>query len=70
MINTTMTKQNVDFNVDNYEGDYIGFQAYFESPVEVSSALPLLVFRFGCLTFGYVGCSFGCSPNPRWVSVL
>ena len=38
MINTTMTKQNVDSLVDGFEGDFIGFQTYFES-VAVSSAL-------------------------------
>ena len=31
MINTTMTKENVDFTTDNFEGDFIGFQAFFES---------------------------------------
>ena len=31
MINTTMTKKNVDFTTDNFEGDFIGFQAFFES---------------------------------------
>ena len=33
MINTTMTKKNVDYIVDNYEGDYFGFQTYFESTI-------------------------------------
>ena len=32
-INTTMTKKNVDFVTDNFEGDYFGFQKYFESTV-------------------------------------
>ena len=46
MINTTMTKQNVDFTVDNFEGDFIGFQTYLES-TPVSSTPPLSVFRLG-----------------------
>ena len=32
MINTTMTQQNVDYIVNNFEGNFIGFQAYAESP--------------------------------------
>ena len=38
MINTTMTKENVDYMVNNFEGDFIGFQAYMESS-SVSLAL-------------------------------
>ena len=38
MINTTMTKQNVDFSVNSFEGDFIGFQSYLES-LSVSSIL-------------------------------
>ena len=30
MINTTMTKQNVNFSINSFEGDFIGFQAYME----------------------------------------
>lgn len=40
MINTTMTKTNVDYSVNNFPGDYIGFQGYMES-VNVSLVLPL-----------------------------
>ena len=43
MINTTMTKQKVDYVVNGYEGDFIGFQTDVES-VSVNSTLPLLVF--------------------------
>lgn len=43
MINTTMTKQNVDYMVNSFEGDFIGFQTYMES-LAVSSTLPPLVF--------------------------
>ena len=50
MINTTMTQQNVDYILDNFEGDFAGFHAYFENTIVVSLALPFLVFRFGCLT--------------------
>ena len=46
MINTTMTKKNVDFTVGNFEGDFIGFQTYLES-TPVSSTPPLSVFRLG-----------------------
>jgi tyrosinase len=46
MINTTMTKENVDFIVDNFGGDFIGFQSYYES-LQVSLILPVLDFRFG-----------------------
>ena len=31
MINTTMTKDNVNFVVNNFEGDFIGMQGYAES---------------------------------------
>jgi tyrosinase len=31
MINTTMTKQNVDHVVNNFEGDFFGFHTYAES---------------------------------------
>ena len=31
MVNVTMTKQNVDYIVNNFEGDYFKFQGYFES---------------------------------------
>lgn len=31
MINTTMTKQNVEYSVNNFEGNFIGFQTYVES---------------------------------------
>lgn len=42
-INTSMTKENVDYIVNNYQGDYIGFQTYFET-LNVSSTLLSLVF--------------------------
>ena len=45
MMNTTMTKENVDYILDKYEGDYFGFQTYFESAT-VSLVLPLLIFCF------------------------
>jgi hypothetical protein len=40
MINTTMTKQNVDFIVNSFEGDFFGFQTYFAA-LQVSLALPV-----------------------------
>ena len=69
MMNTTMTQQNVDFILDTYEGDFFGFQTYFES-IPVSLALSLLSFPFGCLTLSCVGASRGRSPNSRRVSTL
>ena len=39
MINTTMTKTNVDYSVNNFPGDLIGFQGYMES-VNVCSIFP------------------------------
>ena len=41
MINTTMTKENVDYTVNGFEGDFIGFQAYVESVAVSSTSLPL-----------------------------
>ena len=67
MINTTMTTENVDFIVNNYEGDFFGFQTYFESAI-VSLALPDLIFRFGCLTLSNVGAAWGYSPSHGRVS--
>jgi tyrosinase len=68
MINTSMTEQNVNFSVNSFEGDFIGFQAYMESP-PVSLALLLLIFRFG-LTLSRLGCSSGCSLDRFCVSTL
>ena len=39
LINTTMTKENWDYTVNGFEGDFIGFQTYTES-VAVSSTSP------------------------------
>ena len=36
MINTTMTEQNVNFIVNNFEGDFFGFHSYFENTIVVS----------------------------------
>ena len=71
MINTTMTKEAVDFVVNSHEGDLFGFQAYFESPV-VGLVLrrPLLIFRFGWLTFSRVGTPRRCSLHRWRVSAL
>ena len=44
MINTTMTKENVDNVLTNFDGDFIGFHTYSES-FTVS-------FTFHCLLFG------------------
>jgi len=41
MINTTMTKENVDKSVNGFEGDFIGFHTFVES-LGVSSVSPLV----------------------------
>ena len=46
MINTTMTKENVDGMVANFTGDFFGFQAYFESPAVSPTLLFTLSHRF------------------------
>ena len=69
MINTTMTKENVDYIVNNYEGDYFGFQAYFESTA-VSPVLLLLILQFGFLTLSHAGNAYRWSFNHGRVSAL
>ena len=32
MVNTAVTKQNVDYIVNNFEGNFVGFRTYSESP--------------------------------------
>ena len=44
MINTTMTKKNVEYLVNNFEGDFTGFQAYLQS-IFVSQTLFLTLSR-------------------------
>ena len=46
MINTTMTQQNVDFILNNFEGDFFGFQAYFENTIVVSPSFAILIYLF------------------------
>jgi len=43
MINTTMTKTNVDYVVNNFKGNFIGFNTYTES-INVSSTFLHLFF--------------------------
>jgi len=45
MINTTMTKESVTYSVNNFEGDFIGFHTYVESPSVSSTSPPLLFGR-------------------------
>ena len=47
MINTTFSRENVDYLINSFEGDFLGFSAYYEA-VAVSLAPPFLFFRFGC----------------------
>ena len=70
MINTTMTKENVDYLVDSYEGDFFGFQAYFEGLTRVGLVLPPSVFWPVRLTLTHAGASHGCSLNHGRVSGL
>ena len=42
MVNTTMTKQNVDYIVNDFEGDFTGFQAYVDS-LPMDSTPPTVV---------------------------
>lgn len=70
MMNTTMTKENVDHVVNNFEGNFFGFQSYLESTA-VSLASTISGFRSRCLTHNnHVGDSYRWSPDPRRVSVL
>ena len=68
MINTTMTKENVDYLVDSYEGDFFGFQAYFEGLTRVGLVLPPSVFWLVHLTLTRAGASHGRSLNHGRVS--
>ena len=43
MINSSITKENIEYTVNNFEGDFIGLQAYTES-VAVSRSSPLSGF--------------------------
>ena len=53
MINKTMTKENVDYMVDGFTGDFIGFQAYMESVAVSSTSSPL---SSAVLTHPYRAC--------------
>jgi len=68
MINTTFTKEVVDFNVNSFTGDYIGFQTYLES---ISGPHPGPHIILGGDMSGL--CPFGlappaCYPGMRWSS--
>ena len=65
MINTTMTKQNVDYTVDNFEGDYIGLQAYTESPSVSSTRLVPAVLT--CPNRAFTVASISSSMGKRVV---
>ena len=47
MVNQTFTKENVDYLVNNYEGDFFGFRAYFENIFKVSLAPRSRFFGLG-----------------------
>jgi tyrosinase len=66
MINTTMTKDNVDFCVNNFPGDFIAFQSYVESLPGIHGGAHLILS--GDMT-GF--CSNGAVPpacigGPKW----
>lgn len=47
MPNTTMTYENVSVMVDGFDGDFIGFQAYFEAVSRISRGrLPTSTYLF------------------------
>jgi len=56
MINTTFTKEDVDYTVNNFQGDFIGFQAYVE-PAVSSTSPPLFL---AILTHPYRACILAC----------
>jgi len=66
MINTTMTKANVDYIVSNYTGDYIDFQAYFESlnGTHIGAHLILGGDMTGLCSNGAVAPA--CVAGPKW----
>jgi len=66
MVNTTMTQTNVDYQINNFEGDFFGFQAYAESSVGIHPGAHLIIA--GDMT-GF--CSNGAAPpdcyvGPKW----
>ena len=61
MPNTTMTRENVASMVDGFDGDFIGFHAYFESPSV--SCIP----RSGWGTPTHL---FDCKPGTPWRSTF
>jgi len=65
MINTTMTKQNVDGLIANYTGDYFGFQSYFESSTgaHIGGHLSLGGDMTGLCP---KGAPAGCAYGPKW----
>jgi tyrosinase len=65
MVNNTMTKENVDFIVNNFEGDYMEFQHYFESPNGTHIGAHLLLG--GDMTgFCPADAPASCVPGPKW----
>ena len=67
MINTTMTKDNVDYLVNSFEGDFFGFQEYAES---TNVSLTFHYMFFGHPDPLHIGHSPWRTSHPRWVSVL
>lgn len=66
MLNTTFTKENVEFTVDSFGGDYVNFQAYLEG---ISGPHPGPHLILGGDMAGF--CPFGleppaCHAGMRW----
>jgi len=66
MVNTTMTKENVDFIVSNFQGDFIDFQAYFESTNGTHFGAHVILGgdMTGFCPDGLVPPA--CYPGPKW----
>jgi len=64
MINTTMTKENVDYVTSNYEGNYMAFQGYFESTSGVHLGAHLIVG--GDMAGFCPSVSPGCVYGTKW----
>ena len=76
MINTTFTKENVDYTINSFTGDYINFQAYLENINGPHPGAHIMLGgdMLGMCPFGldipncYAGMKW--SPNGRGLSLL
>jgi len=63
-VNATMTKTNVDYVVNNFEGNYMALQSYFESANGTHIGAHLLLG--GDMTGHCPANSVNCVPGPKW----